>query len=217
MMNKLSFAALRASAARQWARMTLTLSLIVRALTGAVASLRRAGGHSPRSPHHRGHPSPLMRLWRAINAFNNWLAVHVTSVVGSMWCAYAFAALALYGLPRGPHVSPTQYVQWLSQTFIQLVLLSIIMVGAAVIGAQAEKRHHAVEARMERMEREHGEELKALHTLIAELHSHTRCDGHTTIERAPSVTAPALTTPPAATTASARRPRRGARSEEASA
>src|SRR6185312_10870668 len=30
--------------------------------------------------------------------FNNWLAVKITNVVGTMWCAYAFAILALVSL-----------------------------------------------------------------------------------------------------------------------
>ncbi|HYS28150.1 MAG TPA: hypothetical protein VEQ12_01430, partial [Candidatus Limnocylindria bacterium] len=36
----------------------------------------------------RGGNTPITR-------FNTWLAVKVTSGVGTMWCAYAFAALAL--------------------------------------------------------------------------------------------------------------------------
>jgi len=31
--------------------------------------------------------------------FNAWLAVKVTKGVGTMWCAYVFAALALVSLP----------------------------------------------------------------------------------------------------------------------
>src|SRR5271154_3723767 len=31
--------------------------------------------------------------------FNAWFAVKVTSGVGTMWCAYAFAALAIVSLP----------------------------------------------------------------------------------------------------------------------
>jgi hypothetical protein len=33
--------------------------------------------------------------------FNGWLAVTITKIVGSMWCAYAFGALALISLPQG--------------------------------------------------------------------------------------------------------------------
>ena len=31
--------------------------------------------------------------------FNAWLAVKITEGVGTMWCAYAFGALALVSLP----------------------------------------------------------------------------------------------------------------------
>src|SRR5438046_9965574 len=34
-----------------------------------------------------------------ITRFNTWLAIKVTNAVGTMWCAYAFAALALVSLP----------------------------------------------------------------------------------------------------------------------
>jgi len=32
--------------------------------------------------------------------FNTWFAVKVTNAVGTMWCAYAFAMIALISLPR---------------------------------------------------------------------------------------------------------------------
>ena len=34
-----------------------------------------------------------------MNRFTAWFAVKVTSGVGTMWCAYAFAALAIASLP----------------------------------------------------------------------------------------------------------------------
>ena len=65
--------------------------------------------------------------------FNAWLAVKVTQGVGTMWCAYAFTALALVSLPSAiaSHNAVT-LVSWISQTFLQLVLLSVIMVGQNV-------------------------------------------------------------------------------------
>ena len=124
------------------------------------------------------------RLYRRLVAFNTVAALRITDSVGSMWCAYVFMVLALLGFP-GLGASPTAYVQWVSQTFLQLVLLSVIMVGQNAVDARAEKRHHAAEARLERMEREHGAELQTLHELIADLHSHTTCVGHTTIGEVP--------------------------------
>ena len=68
--------------------------------------------------------------------FNSWLAVKITSVVGTMWCAYLFAMLALISLPQAIHSGTSVLISWIAQTFLQLVLLSIIMVGQKV-AAQA--------------------------------------------------------------------------------
>lgn len=57
-----------------------------------------------------------------------------------MWCAYAFAALALVALPQAMHGGSLTIVQWVSQTFLQLTLLSIIMVGQQVLGAASDQR-----------------------------------------------------------------------------
>jgi hypothetical protein len=76
--------------------------------------------------------------------FNSWFAVKVTNGVGTMWCAYAFAALALVSLPAAisSHNAVT-LVSWISQTFLQLVLLSVIIVGQNVLAAAADKRSAA--------------------------------------------------------------------------
>jgi hypothetical protein len=67
-----------------------------------------------------------------------------------MWCAYAFAALALVSLPDAIHQGTAALVAWIAQTFLQLVLLSIILVGQRVAGtasdAQAEATYRDVEA-----------------------------------------------------------------------
>ena len=82
---------------------------------------------------------------------NRWLAVKVTTGVGTMWCAYAFAALALISLPQAiqSHNAVT-LVSWISQTFLQLVLLSVIIVGqnvqAQASDARAGKTFDDVEA-----------------------------------------------------------------------
>jgi len=79
-----------------------------------------------------------------ITRFNRWLAVKVTNGVGTMWCAYAFAALAIVSLPAAilSH-NPVILVSWISQTFLQLVLLSIIIVGQNVLAAASDKRAEA--------------------------------------------------------------------------
>jgi hypothetical protein len=66
----------------------------------------------------------------AITRFNRRLAEKITSAVSTMWCAYIFAALALISLPAAIRTGDVVIiVAWIAQTFLQLVLLSIIMVG----------------------------------------------------------------------------------------
>ena len=71
---------------------------------------------------------------------NGRIGLLLTTVVGTMWCAYAFALLALLVLPQAAGGGLLALVQWLSQTFIQLVMLSVIMVGQNIIGRAADKR-----------------------------------------------------------------------------
>lgn len=65
--------------------------------------------------------------------FNNWLAGKITNGVATMWCAYIFAAIALISLPKAIQSGDSiTIISWIAQTFLQLVLLSIIMVGQKV-------------------------------------------------------------------------------------
>jgi hypothetical protein len=72
--------------------------------------------------------------------FNTAFALKITSAVGSMWCAYIFAAIALFGLPAAIRDGLGGIVQWIAQTFLQLVLLSIIIVGQNVQAAASDER-----------------------------------------------------------------------------
>jgi hypothetical protein len=71
--------------------------------------------------------------------FNGKVALILTTVVGTMWCAYAFTLLALIALPSALG-SPLTLIQWISQTFIQLTMLSVIMVGQNILGKASDKR-----------------------------------------------------------------------------
>src|SRR5471032_660756 len=65
-----------------------------------------------------------------IQRFNRKLGLGITTSVGTMWAAYAFCALSLVSLPSViAHGDPVQIVAWIAQTFLQLVLLPIIIVG----------------------------------------------------------------------------------------
>lgn len=76
----------------------------------------------------------------SVSRFNSWLAVKVTTGVGSMWCAYVFAIIALIGLPAALKPGGEGIIAWIAQTFLQLVLLSIIIVGTNVQSLAADKR-----------------------------------------------------------------------------
>jgi hypothetical protein len=75
---------------------------------------------------------------------NGKVALALTTIVGTMWCAYAFALLAFVALPFALPGQSTggvlQMIQWVSQTFIQLVMLSVIMVGQNILGKASDKR-----------------------------------------------------------------------------
>ena len=77
---------------------------------------------------------------REISGFNGWLAVKITNFVGTMWCAYAFTLLALVSLPDAIRGGRGPLIAWIAQTFLQLVLLSIIMVGQKVAAAASDKQ-----------------------------------------------------------------------------
>ena len=93
--------------------------------------------------------------------FNDWLALRVTNIVGTMWCAYAFCALALVSLPEAIKGGTAPLVAWIAQTFLQLVLLSLIMVGQKLSGVAGEIRdqesHDAVMAELQIMKDLHTE------------------------------------------------------------
>ena len=82
----------------------------------------------------------LRPLEKRESRFNDRLAVAITNNVGTMWCAYAFAGLALVSLPAAISGGTATLVAWIAQTFLQLVLLSIIMVGQKVAAAKSDRQ-----------------------------------------------------------------------------
>src|SRR5207237_1495978 len=76
--------------------------------------------------------------------FNAAVAVRITKIVGTMYCAYVFTLVALVALPAAiQQGSVTVLVNWLSSNFLQLVLLPIIIVGQNVISAAQDARAEA--------------------------------------------------------------------------
>ncbi|MGD3107736.1 hypothetical protein [Streptomyces sp. YGL11-2] len=79
----------------------------------------------------------------AVTRFNTRVAIVITRAVGSMWCAYAFALFDLISLPDAIKGGASAIVSWVAQTFLQLVLLSVIMVGQNVQAAASDRRSAA--------------------------------------------------------------------------
>lgn len=80
----------------------------------------------------------------AVAGFNNRLGYWITTKVGTMWAAYAFAALALVSFPAAVASGDVRViVDWIAQTFLQLVLVSVIIVGQNQLNAKAEMRAEA--------------------------------------------------------------------------
>jgi hypothetical protein len=71
---------------------------------------------------------------------NAKIAVFLTNIVGSMWCAYVFAVIALIGLRPALKPGGEGIIAWIAQTFLQLVLLSVIMVGQNVQSVASDVR-----------------------------------------------------------------------------
>jgi hypothetical protein len=80
------------------------------------------------------HPNPLVR-------FNARLALGITVVVGTMWCAYLFTVIALLSAPSAFRSgNMTVIIAWVSSNFLQLALLPIIIVGQNLQAKAADKR-----------------------------------------------------------------------------
>jgi hypothetical protein len=104
----------------------------------------------------RFNPREIRRAVGEVEGFNAKFAVIITSGVGTMTCAYLFALLAFVSLPAiliaanvlTKNDVPTFFtkpgliliVSWVAQTFLQLVLLSIILVGQRVQSAASDAR-----------------------------------------------------------------------------
>jgi len=109
----------------------VTVSLFEHTTHPHVRTRRQTGPVTVSDQHLRG---------TAAQRFNTRLALWTTRVVGTMWCAYAFAALDCLALPQAIKGGMFGVVQWVASFFLQLVLLSIIMVGQNVQATAADKR-----------------------------------------------------------------------------
>jgi hypothetical protein len=94
--------------------------------------------------HHEQGPVKVADQYREKASFgriNTWLALKVTAIVGTMICAYLFTLLALISLPSALKTGNLIIIiAWIAQTFLQLVLLPVIIVGQNVQAAASDKR-----------------------------------------------------------------------------
>lgn len=83
----------------------------------------------------------------------NRIGAVITKGVGTMVCAILFAVLALVSLPAAIKThDPIVIVGWIAQTFLQLVLLPIIMVGQN----QMSRKHDEIHKDIKKMHRHLG-------------------------------------------------------------
>ncbi|MEI7985444.1 MAG: hypothetical protein WCI55_07425 [Armatimonadota bacterium] len=104
-------------------------------------------------------------------AFNEKLATSITSGVSTMWCAYIFACLALYGATGVNWHNAFAIVSWISQTFLQLVLLSIIMVGQKVNSSASDQQAKEMHDTVMKSHVELQQMMVELQTIVSEMNT----------------------------------------------
>jgi hypothetical protein len=88
----------------------------------------------------RFDPKEIKKAVGEVEGFNAKVALVITRSVGTMACAYLFGLIALISLPDAIKAGRPAIISWIAQTFLQLVLLSIIMVGQSVQSAASDAR-----------------------------------------------------------------------------
>lgn len=108
-------------------------------------------------------------------------ALKITNSVGTMYCAIGFGCLTLISLPAAIAThDPVIIVQWCAATFLQLVLLPIIMVGQRLASTRTEgliqETHDIVVQELSEVKDTHGlvvQELAAIKALLPSIPSET--------------------------------------------
>jgi len=98
---------------------------------------RNAEGPVVTHSHHATHRS----FSRQMHRLNEKVGLRITQSVGTMWAAYVFVALTLVSLPAAlSSGNAIVIVAWIAQTFLQLVLLPIIIVGQNIQAKASDAR-----------------------------------------------------------------------------
>jgi hypothetical protein len=148
-----------------------------------AAAMAAPGEHKPRLITSRS-VQPNVHGAGSVGRFNTWLAVNITRSVGTMWAAYLFTLIAIGGgvavVTQNAFLTALSVL--ISQTFLQLVLLPIIIVGQNVISAsqdaRAEQDHltlttlHAINVQQLEILKQHRELLERQEDILKILQRH---------------------------------------------
>ena len=132
------------------------------------------------------HPKSLLEKdINKVTRANKKIAVSITNRVGSMWSAYLFALLSLTSLPAIiVTISPSTrsffpqwiidssmitLIAWISQNFLQLVLLPIIMVGQNVIQGKQDAKVESDHLTLTYLANTQEEQIEKLDKIIKEV------------------------------------------------
>ena len=104
--------------------------------------------HPHATTRHQTHPGAKFKAKAGMStgsktgmSLNDRVGLGITKTVGTMWAAYVFFALTLVSLPAAlASGNALVIVSWIAQTFLQLVLLPVIIVGQNIQAREAEKR-----------------------------------------------------------------------------
>jgi hypothetical protein len=96
--------------------------------------------HIPHSRIQERKISGVHQMKHEYIGVNGRIAMIITNAVGTMWCAYIFAGIAFISLPAAIQGGTATLISWIAQTFLQLVLLSVIMVGQKIAARAADRQ-----------------------------------------------------------------------------
>lgn len=113
----------------------------------------------------------MTKIMDKLREINNKVALKVTLVMGSMWCAYTFFMMSMI-----PLINPglQTIVFYVSGAVIQLVALPLIMVGQRLLNEGSEKRaedDHTIILKefeiLKNLHQDHAEDLEKMNVIIA--------------------------------------------------
>ncbi|HLF78035.1 MAG TPA: hypothetical protein VJB57_11170 [Dehalococcoidia bacterium] len=97
--------------------------------------------HTRTQERLKGTAAPPPKVDDQRVGLNGRIGLFITAVVGTMWAAYLFTLLALISFPAAMRSGDSLIiVAWIAQTFLQLVLLPIIIVGQNIQARAADRR-----------------------------------------------------------------------------